>query len=600
MKGEWRMKGIFRVAGLLLVTAAMVPVAAAAQQVPAPAQQAATAADRRLQALYDAYAAWAAKEFEYFEDPRGETKPTAHLARMDAATQLRRAAFERQLLDQLKAIPEAQLSPGERVNAAVFRTILENDLADARFREWEMPFNSDSSFWTYLDARSAFTDAAEYRRYISRMRDIPRYFDENIDNMRAGLKRGFSVPRATLEGRDASVAAFVVDDPEKSSFYKPFADMPSTIPAAEREALRREATAAIRQAVMPAYRKLLGFIRDEYLPQARQTIAARDMPEGDAYYRSNIREYTTLGLSPEEIHQIGLKEVARIDAAMRQTMRESGFKGSFEDYLKFLRTDPQFYAKTPDELMGVSAYVAKRADGVIGDHFGLLPRRRFGIIPVPDALAPFYTAGRGGLENCMMNTYNLPTRPLYNIPALTLHECAPGHSFQAALSEEHKGLPRFRRNIYFSGYGEGWGLYSEWLGYEMGIYRTPYEKFGALSYEMWRAARLVIDTGIHRYGWLRQQAIDYLAGHTALSHHEVQTEVDRYISWPGQALAYKLGELTIRRLREEAERRLGPRFDERAFHDRLLALGSVPLSVLEAQMREFIREQQQSKRAAAN
>ncbi|MFL6743396.1 MAG: DUF885 domain-containing protein, partial [Sphingomicrobium sp.] len=297
-------------------------------------------------------------------------------------------------------------------------------------------------------------------------------------------------------------------------------------------------------------------------------------------------------LGPEEIHQIGLKEVARIDSAMRQTMRDSGFKGSFEDYLKFLRTDPQFYAKTPDELMGVSAYVAKRTDNVIGEHFGLLPRRRFGIVPVPDALAPFYTSGRGGLENCMMNTYNLPTRALYNIPPLTLHECEPGHSFQAALSEEQKELPRFRRNIYFSGYGEGWGLYSEWLGYEMGIYRTPYERFGALGYEMWRAARLVIDTGIHRYGWSRKQAIDYLAGHTALSQHEVETEVDRYISWPGQALAYKLGELTIRKLRTEAETTLGPKFDERAFHDRLLALGSVPLSTLEEQMRAFIREQQ--------
>jgi uncharacterized protein (DUF885 family) len=272
-------------------------------------------------------------------------------------------------------------------------------------------------------------------------------------------------------------------------------------------------------------------------------------------------------------------------------MRSSGFKGTMPEFLHFLKSDPQFYAKTPDELLGVSSYVAKRVDGVIGKHFGQLPKKRFGIIPVPDALAPFYTSGRGGLENCMMNTYDLPVRPLYNIPVLTLHECEPGHSFQLALASEQKSLPSFRRNLYFSGMGEGWGLYSEWLGNELGIYRTPYEKFGQLSYDMWRAARLVIDTGIHQYGWSRQQAIDYLASHTALTQHEVETEVDRYISWPGQALAYKLGELTILRLRTEAETTLGPRFDERRFHDAILALGSVPLNVLEDQMHAFIREE---------
>jgi uncharacterized protein (DUF885 family) len=572
-----------------IALAVIAPTAVRAQAAPAPQRSSArTAADEMLRALYDGYAAWDAKESGYFEDARGETKPTDYLPRVDEQSQLRRVAHLRELLTQLNAIPAAQLSPGEKVNAAVFRTVLENSITDARFREWEMPFNSDSSFWTYLDERNSLEDAAEYRRYIARMRDIPRYFDEQIANMRAGLKRGFSVPRATLNGRDASVAAFIADEPTKSSFYKAFEQMPSTMPAAEQQALRAEGVGAIQQSVMPAYRKLLDFIRNEYLPKARTTVSARDLPDGDAYYRANIREYTTTDLSPEEIHQLGLKEVARIDAEMRKTMVESGFKGSFEQFLKFLRTDPQFYAKTPDELMGVSAYVAKRTDEKIGDYFGLLPRRRFGIIPVPDALAPFYTAGRGGLKNCMMNTYNLPTRPLYNIPALTLHECEPGHSFQAALSEEQKALPRFRRNIYFSGYGEGWGLYSEWLGNEMGIYRTPYERFGQLSYEMWRAARLVIDTGVHRYGWSRQQAIDYLASHTALSEHEVETEVDRYISWPGQALAYKLGELTIRRLRSEAETTLGPRFDIRAFHDAILGMGAVPLTVLEDQMHAFI------------
>ena len=575
-----------RFAGLLLIAGlGLAPVSALA----APARPAAQgSADARLKTLYDDYAAWDAKESGFLENGRGESRPAAYLPRVDAASQLKRAAHLQELLGRLNAIPAAQLSPGEKSNAAIFRTILENAVSDAHFRLWEMPFNSDSSFWTYLNESGPLQDAAEYRRYIARMRDVPRYFDEQIANMRAGLARGFSVPRATLEGRDASVAAFLSDEIAKSPFHKAFDTMPATIPVAEQQALRAQGETAIREAVEPAYRKLLDFIRTEYLPKTRTTVSAHDLPDGDAFYRAQVREYTTLDLSPEEIHQIGLKQVALIDAQMRQTMRDSGFKGSFEDFLKFLKTDPQFVANTPDELLGVSAYVAKRTDNVIGNYFGLLPRRRFGIIPVPDALAPFYTSGRGGLENCMMNTYNLPTRPLYNIPALTLHECEPGHSFQAALSTEQKTLPRFRQNLYFSGYGEGWGLYSEWLGNEMGIYRTPYERFGQLSYEMWRAARLVIDTGIHHYGWSRSQAIDYLASHTALSSHEVETEVDRYISWPGQALSYKLGELTIRRLRSEAEARLGPRFDERGFHSTLLAMGAVPLPVLETRMRAWI------------
>ena len=580
------MKLLVRVGAVFLATAIVCsPVVAA------PTKQTPTSADTRLKALYGGYAAWDAKESGYFENSRGEVESAGYLPHVDAASQLRRSAHLQDLLNQLNAIPTAQLSPEEQVNAAVFRTLLENQVADAHFRTWEMPFNSDSSFWTYLDSSKQFDDVAGYRRYIARMREIPRYFDEQIANMRAGLARGFSVPKATLNGRDQSVATFIVDDPEKSSFYKPFESFPSNIPAAEQQALRTEAKAAIQQSVMPGYRKLLAFIRDEYIPRTRTTISAHDLPDGDAFYRAQVREFTTTDMTPEQIHQLGLQEVARINGEMEKTMRESGFKGAMPEFLHFLKTDPQFYAKTPDELLGVSSYVAKRVDGVIGQHFGILPRHRFGIIPVPDALAPFYTSGRGGLDNCMMNTYDLPVRPLYNIPVLTLHECEPGHSFQAAISLEQKNLPAFRRNLYFSGMGEGWGLYSEWLGDELGIYRTPYEKFGQLSYDMWRAARLVIDTGIHQQGWSRQQAIDYLASHTALTQHEVETEVDRYISWPGQALAYKIGELTILRLRKEAETTLGPKFDERGFHDTILALGSVPLNVLESQMHAWIRRQ---------
>ena len=581
------MRKVVRLAGVMMLASATAGLAASGQAEPVAAA-AQSAADQRLKALYNGYAAWDAGETANFQNAAGETKPTDHLPKIDAATQQRRAAHLQELLTQLNAIPEAQLSAEEKVNAAVFRTVLENAISELRFRLWEMPFNSDSNFWTYLNESGPLEDAAEYRRYIGRMRDLPRYFDDEMVNMRAGLARGFSVPRATLEGRDASISAFLADDVSKSPFHKAFDTMPATIPAAEQQALRAEGEAAIRDAVQPAYRKLLDFYRTEYLPKTRTTVGAHDLPDGDAFYRAQIREYTTTDLGPEEIHQLGLKQVAQIEAEMRQTMAETGFKGSFEDFLKFLKTDPQFIAKTPDELMGVSSYVAKRTDNVIGKYFGKLPRRRFGIIPVPDALAPFYTSGRGGLEYCQMNTYNLPVRPLYNIPALTLHECEPGHSFQAALSEEQKALPRFRQNLYFSGYGEGWGLYCEWLGNEMGIYRNPYERFGQQSYAMWRAARLVIDTGVHRYGWSRQQAIDYLASHTALSQHEVETEVDRYISWPGQALSYKLGELTIRRLRAEAEANLGPQFDIRAVHDTFLDMGAVPLTVLEQQMRAWM------------
>jgi uncharacterized protein (DUF885 family) len=336
--------------------------------------------------------------------------------------------------------------------------------------------------------------------------------------------------------------------------------------------------------------KLLAMIRDEYMVKARTTLAAKSLPDGDAYYKAMIEKFTTLDLTAQQIHDIGLAEVARIRAEMETVMQRAGFTGTLAEFMTFLRTDPQFYAKTPRELLSYSAYVSKKADLMLGETIGFLPRYRHGIVAVPAALAPIYTGGRGGLEACQMNTYNLPARPLYTLAALTLHECTPGHSFQAALAREGPERPAFRDGTSFSGYGEGWGLYTEWLGTVMGIYETPYEDFGRLTYEMWRAARLVIDTGIHQYGWTRQQAIDYLKSNAALSDHEITTEIDRYIAWPGQALAYKLGEIQIRRHRREAEAKLGPKFDQRKFHDAILALGSVPLPVLEERMAKFIAD----------
>lgn len=566
------------------------PAAVVAACVVVAPLQAQETADDRLSALTGEYYAYQLAQYKQIEEGNGSTAPGSELASVTPEAHLARAAKAKEFLERLTALDESALSPSSRTDAAVFRTLLEGDLGDARFREWEMPFDSDSSFWSYLAPRTGFTTMAEYERYIGRMRDIPRYFDEHIANARAGLERGFSVPRVTLEGRDASIASSVVEDVEDSPFWTAFAEMPQRIPAAEAERLKAAGRAAIAESVTPAFSKLLDFFRNEYLPQTRTTLAAEEMPEGAAYYQQQIEQYTTLDLTAEEIHEIGLAEVARITAEMEKVKADAGFEGTLPEFVQFLRTDSQFVADTPDELMGVSAYTAKRVDGVIADYFGFLPRHRFTIRPVPDAIAPFYTAGRGGLDACMMNTYDLPSRPLYNIPALTLHECIPGHSFQAGVALEQAEAPPFRRQTYFSGFGEGWGLYVEYLGNEMGIYRTPYERFGQLSYEMWRAARLVIDTGVHHYGWSREQAIDYLATRTALSRHEVETEVDRYISWPGQALAYKLGEMTIRRVRAKAEEALGERFDIRKFHDVVLSLGSVPLPVLEKRIDTFIAD----------
>ena len=560
---------------------------AAAFATPLSAQ---SSADERLGELADAFYDYRLEQFGLTETANGATEQGAHLPSVTAAAHRERAKRYADFLARLDAIDRAKLTENARTNALVLRTLLEAEIGDARFAEWEMPFDSDSNFWSYLAPRGEFTSVEQYENYIGRMRDIPRYFAEHTANSRAGLARGFSVPRVTLEGRDVSIASYVVDDPERSPFWTPFADMPRGIPADEQERLRKAGREAIEQQVTPAYAKWLTFFREEYLPNTRTSLGASEFPEGAAYYAQQIRQYTTLDLTAEQIHEIGLAEVARITAEMEKVKAEAGFAGTLAEFVSFLRTDPQFVARSGDELMGVSAYVAKRVDGKLADYFGFLPRHRYTIRPVDPAIAPFYTAGRGGLDACQMNTYDLPSRPLYNIPALTLHECAPGHSFQAAVALEQEEAPRFRRRTYFSGFGEGWGLYVEYLGEEMGIYRTPYEKFGRLSYEMWRAARLVIDTGIHHYGWSRERAVDYLASHTALSEREVGTEIDRYISWPGQALAYKLGEMTMRRVRAKAEAELGPRFDIRKFHDVVLSLGSVPLPALEARIDAFIAD----------
>jgi uncharacterized protein (DUF885 family) len=546
-------------------------------------------ADARLKAIYTAEWKW--RENQFPDDEDAQMPIQDHLPKVDPASQRLRLAKWQDTLAELDALPRKELSPAEQLNYAVYRPQIETLIAQQRFRDFEMPANSDSSFWTDIGytARRPFLNLQDYRNWISQMHDIPRYFKEQIDEMRRGLRRGFTPPRVTLAGRDASLTAVTDVIPEASLFYTPFKDMPG-VSDADKAALRERAITVIRDTVQPAYRDLLTFIRTEYLPGARSSLAAYDLPDGKRYYRAKIVEFTTLDEDPETIHALGESEVRRLHADMLAVMSETGFKGDFAAFLAFLRSDPKFQAKTPEELLMRAAWIAKRFDGKASRYFGLLPRARFSIEPVPDDLAPFYTAGRGGPGVYLLNTYDLPSRPLYNLTALTLHESAPGHAFQIPLALEHKDQPEFRQHTYLSAYGEGWALYCEWLGQEMGMYETPYDRFGMLNYQIWRAARLVVDTGIHAQGWSREQALDYLRQYTALPEHEIETEVDRYIAWPAQALSYYLGEDAILRGRSKAERALGARFNVRAFHDAVLELGSVPIPVLTARIDRFIAD----------
>jgi len=593
-------KSPLTVALLLTLGLSATPAFAAAPS--APATLATQSLDEQFKAIYEKEWAWrqtgGGEASEDSDAPANSTR----LPDVSAAAQQSRLKVWDGVLKELEAIDPGKLSAENQVNYAIYRYQVESLADEVRLGSYEMPFNSDSSFWSNLSfmARREMKTVQDYRNYIARLNDVPRYFDQQMVNMRAGLARGFSVPRAVLEGRDVSISTVAeLKDPTESPLYEPLKKLPNSIPAAEQAKLQAEARQAISGSVVPAFGKLLNFYRQEYVPQSRTTLAAEKMPGGEAFYRQQIREYTTLDLSPQQIHAQGLSEVNRIQREMNAIIDKVGFKGKseqtrFADFLTFLRTDPQFYAKTPDELLWRAAWISKRVDGVIGKYM-TLPRARFTIVPVPPDIAPFWTAGRGGMGTYWLNTYNLPARPLYNLPALTLHESDPGHALQGALAAEQTGQPEFRRSAYISAYGEGWGLYTEKLGVEMGIYQTPYEDFGRLTYEMWRACRLVIDTGVHHYGWDRDRAIAYLRDHTALSEHEVTTEVDRYISWPAQALSYKLGEITIVKLRAQAEKELGDKFDIKGFHDAVLKQGSVPLPVLEQQIQAYIAERKAAK-----
>lgn len=522
-----------------------------------------------------------------------------HLACVTEACYQTQGEADKAFLARLEAIDRAQLAEDDQLNYDLFAFDLKARVEQARFRTWRIPFLSDYGFYSSimgLPQSVPLRTVEDYENYIARLNDVPRYFDEQIANMRAGLSDGFTQPKVIVERVIPVIASQTDLDEDANPYLEPFNNMPAYFSDDDKKRLEKAGRHAVKKSVMPAYRKLLDFMTSEYEPNTRESIGISEVPGGKEYYEALVRYYTTLDMTPKEIHELGLKEVARIRGEMEDIIKKVGFEGTFAEFLEFLRTDPQFYATSAHQLLAEASYIAKRIDGKMPEFFGTLPRLSYGVLPVPDEIAPAYTTGRywggsykgGRAGNYMVNTYALDKRPLYNLPSLTLHEGVPGHHHQISLAQEQENVPQFRKDMYLSAFGEGWGLYCEKLGIEMGIYEDDYQNFGRLTYEMWRAGRLVVDTGIHYMGWSRDQAVQLFVDNSALSLHNINTEVDRYISWPGQALAYKMGELTILDLRKKAEEALGEKFDLRKFHDAVLANGSIPLPILKQKIDEFI------------
>ena len=543
-------------------------------------------------------------EFVLQEDPLFATATGDHryddrLPAVRLADHQRRHDAKVEFLRRLDAIERDALDTDNRVNYDILRRQLTDNLTEYDFGAQLMPINQRSGFhveFPELPRDVPLDSVADYENYLARLRAFGQYADENISLMREGLASERVLPAVAWEGWQKAVDAQITDDPEQHLLYKPLRKLPTGIPESEHDRLRAAAREAISTSVVPGYRRFRQFMEEEYVPGSRDSVGISAVLGGRDFYRFCVRKFTTLELTPEEVHQIGLAEVARIQAEMDQIIRDVQFDGDFAAFTKFLREDPQFYAESSEQLLKEVALVLKKMDGQLPTLIGKLPRQPYGLREVPDYIAPRTTAayyqpptGDGTKAGFFyMNTYNLKSRPLFTIEALSFHEAVPGHHLQIALQMELEGLPQFRRFTNFTAFVEGWALYAERLGRELGFYQEPYSDFGRLTLEMWRACRLVVDTGIHYYGWTRQQAIDYLLQHTALSLHDISSEVDRYITWPGQALAYKIGEMKIRELRAKAEERLGERFDRREFHDLVLGSGAVPLDVLEANVEAWL------------
>jgi uncharacterized protein (DUF885 family) len=562
----------------------------------------------RLHELFAREWQWRLRESPELATSVGVHDHDDRLGDQSPATLQRQVDETKAFLAELRTIPREALSAEDQAGYDIFAAQLQERVDAHAFGEQFLTLNADSGFHTsapLLWQSMPFQTVKGYENYLARLRAFPTYMDQKVALLREGVKRGITPPRATLAGLEKTVEPLLVEDPETSAFWTPFSRIPAQVAEADRKRLQEEGRRVVREQVVPAYRSFLKFLVDEYLPKTRPSLAATALPNGPDYYRFLIRKYTTSEtLTAEQVHRIGLDEVKAIRAEMDEVIREVGFQGDYAAFLRFLRTDPRFYATSPEELLRHASTIAKRMDGKLPSLFTRLPRQPYTVAPVPDYLAPKYTAGRYNGSpihstepgTYWVNTYALGTRPLYNLEALTYHEAVPGHHLQGALAQEAEAVPPFRRFSYVSAFGEGWGLYSEWLGVEAGFYQDPYSNFGRLTYAMWRACRLVVDTGVHAMGWTRPQMIDYMASNTALSLHEVETETDRYISWPGQALSYRIGYLKIRELRRKAEEALGDRFDVRRFHDAVLASGAVPLPVLERQVDRFVAAELQRPR----
>ena len=509
------------------------------------------------------------------------------------------ADFAKTILTKLSEVSEMALSETEVISLKLLKFKLKDQIDYFTYERFLNPLLSDAGFHSNLNySVRPLSSYKAAKNYLNKLNAIPVFVDQHFVNLREGLEKGVSQPKVIFNGYESTYEDHIITDFSDSYFYSPFKNLPENITQDQKDSILSAAKIAIENSVIPQFKRIKTFFEDEYLPKTRTSIGVSETPGGEAYYQNRINFYTTSTLySAEDIHQIGLKEVARIKAEMRKIIKEVKFKGNFSAFLKFLRTDKQFYAKTPKELLMFARDIAKRADEQLPRFFKTLPRKPYGVAPVPDAIAPKYTGGRyvGTSKNSTnpgyywVNTYDLPSRTLYTIPSLTVHEAVPGHHLQGALNNElGDSIPQFRRNLYLSAYGEGWGLYSEFLAEEMGMYTTPYEHFGKFTYEMWRACRLVVDTGIHAKGWTRDEVVDFMSANTALSIHEINTETDRYISWPGQALSYKIGEIKIRELRKKAETQLQTKFDIRAFHEIVLEQGTVTLAILETRINNYI------------
>ena len=511
------------------------------------------------------------------------------------------AKFAQDLLNQLADLDTNALSENDLISYKLLKFEL-NDIIDYfNFERFLNPLLSDSGFHSSLNYM--VRPLGSYRKvkeYLTKLNSLPEFVDQNLTNIRIGLEKGVSQPLVIFDGYESTYNDHITINHLDNYFYSPFKNLPNDISDIQEDSINRVAKLAIEQVVVPQFKRIKEFFETEYYPKTRTDIGVSSTPNGNEYYQNRINYYTTSKeYSAEKIHEIGLGEVARIKKEMEKIIEDLNFQGSFEDFFNFLRTDDQFYAKTPKELLMFARDIAKRADEQLPRFFKTLPRKPYGVAPVPDAIAPKYTGGRyvGTSKNSTdpgyywVNTYDLKSRTLYTIPALTVHEAVPGHHLQGALNNElGNRIPSFRKNLYLSAYGEGWGLYTEYLAEEMGIYTTPYEHFGKLTYEMWRACRLVVDTGIHAFDWSKQMVLDYMSSNTALSLHEINTETDRYISWPGQALSYKIGELKIRELRSIAEKELGSDFDIREFHEIILSEGTVTLAILESRVLNYIEK----------